>query len=400
MDSSLRNLFQQQAEDVADVDYQLRSQGCMWEGSISISRRINTSCCMKLFLPPSSVLPSFGILLRGRKPNRTVGRVALFDNTSECEEVTYQLYLPRTRSFYQLKELLPRVLTPCPARVSLSCVPLPTAVSLRLEYDAGRIVLQSDYERMCLSLISFDPITVVHESSSTSTIRTYCSPQLSLSQETLSKQCAVLYETCQRWFGPNPFAELDVYVDWTERYLPEDTVVAWNSGGTIYLLSGGQRGLSHELLLKLAHEVVHEWNGRYTYPATALECWFLEGVTELLAFQLASTTGQIPFDTLVKMFVGRLGIGEHAGPIPQQQIDADAYRQALQFALRLELALRDVGVQVRTVLKELVMMRSQQSFAKADILAIIQSYIDPASLIRRETGVVEDCRLLSEVVRG
>jgi hypothetical protein len=367
------------------VKYHLQAADLSWEGHILLEPSSVIPDHVKLFLPPVAVLPSFKIFLNGQPPDRRIGRLAVFKIKSSPLNFSYQFYLPAIFSFNRLSELLPEVVYPAPAVYTLSLDPPPRVISLQPQ-DTPGVFSSTTKESFFNALISYQRIASATERCRHTNITVCCSPCFTTSVEEFLEQSLQVYDQCAQRLGDNGFQELKVFFDWVEPYQKSNQIMAWNSGGTIYLLVPGCRQMNPSLILTLTHEMIHEWNGRKIYPATRREWWFLEGVTQLLAFQMVFDRGEVTEETLLDLLTEALQ--EKSGLIGAQDTLAKAreifplpwhYSQSLRFAYRLEKLLRRTGLRnanLLSILRDLIKISSGAPFREETIVQLLGNYID------------------------
>ena len=388
------------------VQYHLHAHDLLWDGDIHLELSSEVTDYVRLFLPPVGVLPSFKIFLNGQPPTRKIGRLAVFKKTSSPLHFTYQFYFPAICSFHRLFELLPEVVYPVPTAFAVTIDPPPTAISLKPQETPG-VFSAPTKAGFFQAVVSSQPVTSAAARCHNTTLTAYCSPCFTAPAAEFLAHSLKIYDQCTRWLGDSGFAELNLFFDWIEPYQETNRILSWNSGGNIYLLVPESRQIPLSLLLTLAHEMIHEWNGRKIYPASQREWWFLEGVTQLLAFQMVSVGGSVPVNTLVDFLTqaleenvtasrlqGHLGEADSPFPLPF------SYPQSLKFAYRLEKLLRRSGhrnANLLGILRELIRTRGGAAFTEDAILQLLGQYIDvtqvqaalPDSAILNDTALRE-----------
>ncbi len=378
-----------QSDSDPRVEYRLKANHLSWEGMIHLRSSAGIPDYVRFFLPPAAMFPSFKILLGDRGPTRRIGRLAIFEKISPPFNFLYQFYLPEFNSFHQFAELLPEVVYPVPAAYSFYSDPLLTVTSLPKDENTNCFYSRSR-QSFYNALFSFLPITSASARFNDSAITVYCSPCFRAPAHEFLRHTLSIYEQCTKSLGNNDFRELNLSFDWTEPYQVIDHIDSWNSGGNIYVLIPRFREIPPSLHVTLAHEIIHEWNGRKIYPATRREWWFLEGVTQLLAFQVVSAGGFIPAATLSELFAKALRETtdfpntKDLSPEERSHFPSPfSYPRSLKFACQIERLLRRTGqrdASLLTILRELIKTRAGTCFAEDSILKIIGKYLDVTHL--------------------
>jgi hypothetical protein len=365
------------------VKYQLHANDLLWEGRIELEAGFEMTGSVRFFLPAAAALPGFGIFLNGEPSTRRIDRLAVFETGSAPLSFRFLCYLPAIFSFHQLSELLPQLVHPVPTAHTLHIDPPPTAASL-LKGEAPGAYYAQTREGFFSSLISCQRVGCAAARSGNSCVTAYCSPCFTTSAGEFLAQSLALFDECTRWLGASGFGELNLFFDWSEPYQETNQIFSWNSGGTIYLRAADSRQISLPMVLTLAHEMIHEWNGRRIYPASPREWWFLEGVTQLLAFQFVSALGFVPESALLGLFTEALQQIDRLVKGPSTGADAPfpapfSYPQALRFACQIEGLLRrskEGKTGLSGILRQLIKLRGGCSFSEKDVLQILGKYID------------------------
>jgi hypothetical protein len=384
-----------QSDSDLHVAYDLKENHLTWEGVIHLRSSPGMPDYVRFFLPPAATLPSFKISLGDRGPTRRIGRLAIFEKISPPFNFLYKLYLPGICSFHQFLELLPEVVYPVPATFSFYSDPLPTVTSLPKDENTNCFHSQRR-QSFYNALFSFLPVASASARYNDSTITVHCSPCFRAPADEFLRHSLSIYDRCTQWLGDNDFKELNVYFDWTEPYQVIDRIDSWNSGGNIYVLIPSFRDIPPSLYVTLAHEIIHEWNGRRIYPTTRREWWFLEGVTQLLAFQTVSAGGFVPAATLSDLFAKALVEAtdfyntKDLSPEERSHFPLPfSYPRSLKFACQIETLLRRTGqrdASLLTILRELIKTRAGTCFTEDSILQIMGKYLDVTHLKKSLIG--------------
>jgi hypothetical protein len=369
------------------VKYQLHVNDLLWEGQIHLEASCEMPGSVRFFLPAAATLPGFGIYLNGKPPTRRIDRLAVFETGPVPLSFSFQCYLPAIFSFHQLSELLPELVYPVPTAHCLSIDPPPSAASLPKGETPGIFPSQTR-EGFFPSLISCQRVGSAAARSGNTSITVYCSPCFTTSAEEFLAQSLAIFDQCTRSLGESGFDELKLFFDWSEPYQESKQIFSWNSGGIIYLRAAESRQITLPMILTLAHEMIHEWNGRRIYPASQREWWFLEGVTQLLAFQIVSAQNFVPVTSLLGLFSEALqqvdGLDKDQSAAAKSPFPAPfSYPQALRFACQIEGLLRRTKkgqAGLPGILRQLIQLRGGSSFSEDDVQQILGNYIDLAQI--------------------
>jgi radical SAM protein with 4Fe4S-binding SPASM domain len=361
-------------KDVAcsSVDYNLVYNGFLFRGEITLAEKSNF---LKVLLPPSSILPTFKITANNNSPTERIGNVAIFKDEI-FNHLKFKLYVPKSRSLYKLDEFLPKIIHPKCQSFSLS-TNLPNTDCSLLNENQSEIISNAENE-FFNSLISFKELEKVSFIQNQCTISIIKSPEYKPSISELSSACQEIYHRCQKLLRKNRHKCLKIYFDWSERFQVSNNFDAWNSGGLIYLLSYGYKKITPMLYITLAHEIIHEWNGREIYPSSSREWWFLEGATQVIAFKIVAASGLVKKDRIIKLILSMAGkkkINIYKMFASNLEEASLFYYESFMYALALDIYLYETSkakLDIIDLLNILLDKYVGESFTYEDIISAIK----------------------------